>query len=189
MLAALALVVGCSVVAGLDEEFGYPAYHDDAAVDASAPPRDASRAADSGPPLADVGASPDVYFADADEPPPDAAEAGCVSPSPCTATSCCAPGVCNASTRCVSKCVDQNGGCGNEGACCVGLHCTEKLSCQTTCVAPAGSPCSDQDAGCCVGLVCPPGAGSKCQPCRPRYYPCDFDWQCCGKGCFFHLCN
>ncbi len=192
VLLCLAGAAGCGLIAGVGDPYGFSAYPTDAAHDGTVGAADAQ---DTGAPTdgaaLDVSDPPDVTFADANELPPPPAEAGCVSPTPCNATSslCCAPGVCNASNKCVGSCKSKGqGGCGNTAACCVGLSCTENLECQTACIGDPGAPCDSLNP-CCVGLVCPQqDAGARCQQCLPRYLPCRHDWECCGKRCF-GLCN
>ncbi len=186
-------MAGCGLFAGLDEQFTYQlAPRDGGARDGTVAGPDGQVAMDGGA-VADAFAPPDVYYADANEPPPDAAEAGCVNPAQCDTTrKCCEPAVCNAAAKCVGKCEPKGEGCGNPAACCFGLACTENLNCETTC-AVHGAPCNADTNPCCVGDVCPPQSGARCEACRTRYIPCRFDWECCNKKCVdvggYQLCN
>jgi hypothetical protein len=177
------------MLAGVDDPYGAAApFGGD-----SAGPADATLAAEGSAGATGDGASTaedvqipqDVYTPDANEAPPDAAEAGCKNPTgPCndSNSACCVPAVCNAVAKCVGQCVSGLG-CGDEAACCFGKHCSELFNCQDTCGGDK-APCSVPSAVCCQGSVCPLGvAAPKCQKCIPVGGPCMQLWECCTKNC------
>ncbi len=193
LTAFVAGVSGCGMIAGLDEQFGYPAHLvGDAAHDGTVAQADGGSEGGDGPASApDVVIPDDVYTPDGGEAVPDAAEAGCTNPIQSCDTAgnrCCAPAVCNAVAKCVGKCVDGNG-CGDEAACCYGKHCGELFSCVGTC-AQNGADCNVfGGAFCCLGSVCPPTGSAKCRTCLSNDEDCGSFWECCSKKCTGGKCR
>jgi hypothetical protein len=187
IVVAGALVAGCGLVAGLDDQFGYPPFYDrDATSDGTVPDEAGGGTDDGGDAaveIADVVIPTDVFTPDANEPTPDAAEAGCTNPTgPCDngANHCCAPAVCNAVGKCVAQCVGN--GCGNEAACCFGKHCNEYFQCTSAC-GQNKAVCDPIFAPCCLGFVCPQLAVAQCQPCKKHDEACAGNWECCSQSC------
>lgn len=185
-VAAGVLVAGCGLVAGLDEQFGYPAFYDRDATSDGTVADDASGSADDGGDASvdfpDVQLPTDVFTPDGNEAPPDAAEAGCKNPTGACdngTNACCAPAVCNAVAKCVGQCVSS--GCGNEAACCFGKHCDQYLQCSDSCG-------HDKDGcgvlrPCCLGFFCTALAAGQCQACGKHDAPCSQGYQCCSQTC------
>jgi hypothetical protein len=180
--------VGCGMLAGVDDPYGNAmSLGDDGgggSIDGTLGEGSAADGASDASSVEDARVPEDVYTPDANEPPPDAAEAGCKNPTGAcdnAANACCAPAVCNAVAKCVGKCV-SGVGCGNEAACCYGKHCNELFSCQDTCGAESAA-CNVPGALCCEGFVCPLVGIPKCVKCTNNGDPCDAVWKCCSKNC------